>query len=329
MCFLRKLCIIFSLFCVCQLQAQKVDLFVVTTYDYKKAIQEDLNKPGQNTDKHPYSFLHVVVDSNKNYTIEELKDYHEGIVKTYKRRNTLLFVHGDGANFNELIPLMSQVPNLYNVNVILFAWPAQELKGFFGIPNYNQAKRNTSLVFNSFIHTVNHIRNCDSIGQGNVTLMFHSLGNLFAKQYAHYIVNNIEESKFFDNIVLNAPAVVSEGHELWADALTLKAKKNVYLNFNKNDRTLKATDFFIERQDLLGKDITSPYAQKIVYMDFSNTLKDATTYEDSHTYFLDIVPSTNEKVKNYYKTIVNGKTPEIKEPVFTQDTVVSNMFLFK
>ncbi len=307
-------------------RSQSVDLFVVSTYNYREAMASDLNRPGPGSDKHPYSFLHVKVAPDKTFSIEEVGSYHEGIQRTYKRRNTLLFVHGDGANINELVPLMSQVPDLYDVNVILFAWPAQEIKGITGIRNYHKAKENAAFVFDSFVHTLRHIQNCDSIAQGNVTLMFHSLGNLFAKQYAHYIVNNLDECVLFDNIILNAPAVVCEDHELWADVLSLKVKKGVYLNFNRNDRILKSVDTFLEHQSLLGRDVTAPYARKITYTDFSDVLKDASSYNDSHTYFIDVIPARNPGVMSYYRAVINGFDPDLgNRNIFRRDPVVTGM----
>ncbi len=290
------------------MQAQSHEMLVICTYDYKEAIKKQKNCPLKNR----FSYLYISVDSNKHYTIKEINSYQEGIARIYKDRNTLVFVHGDGSNIDDLVLRFGQLSALYDVNLILFAWPAQEIK-WNGIRNYKQSKKNVSTVFDAFTTTIHDIQNNNQLKQNNITIMFHSLGNLFAKNYAHYIINHLEEPAVFDNIVLNAPSAINGGHELWTDILAIKAKKGVYLNFNENDKMLKIADLFIEHKSLLGQNPELPLANHITYVNFSDILKNYTSYSESHTYFLGEIPSEKAIVKDYFNTILNGKNVDFTD----------------
>src|SRR6056297_2503003 len=172
----------------------------------------------------------------------------------------ILFVHGDGKSFKDAAVRGLKIQHIYDVNVIVFAWPSKMTNGT-GIKNVKNSKKNIETGINSFRDLLIMIQKYKKEHQwpgidNHISLFLHSLGNY----YLEYAVNNSLlkniDDELFDNLILNAAAVEQEGHVDWLSRLDIQ--KRIYVNSNKHDFTLNGLRLFSKAGKLLGERVKHP-----------------------------------------------------------------------
>ena len=235
---------------------------IVCTYNYKLPPQKRTTN-----DK-----IHYIVSTcykTSVITLTEKKDFSSAMDEAFLPKNILLFVHGDGFDIEKLAFRAADFPELYNINTILFAWSSYK--------NYNNSKKNIDLDFPYFLQLVDSIKNYAMKNNVKASVIFHSLGNIFAQKYAFYLENNPDVQQPFTNIIINSACIPTKDHIFWVDVLCQKASNNVYITVNKNDKILKLASIFKERKQILGKNQGGKISENANYIDFTNDLKNVSS----------------------------------------------------
>ncbi|MDD4847178.1 MAG: DUF1460 domain-containing protein [Bacteroidales bacterium] len=289
------------------------NIAVVCMYNYNDALETGLSSID--------TVLHYLVakcNRQGKYDIEEVPHFDTMMQKVKTDRNLLCFVHGFNSNIDEIIENSALFTAAYDVDLLVFAWPSYETKGKY-IRNYKQSRENVIYCIPNFSKTMSQVAkylrtNEDVRG----TLMFNSLGNLFAKKYAQYLINNVyDKNDFpqFENVILNAPCIFERDHDIWSDMLNRMTAKHFYVTQNGNDGVLKAASIFIEGGPLLGQADIVTHSEKLKYIDFTEILKNS-PYKKAHGYYeernLLEIPNTF----TFYYLILNGYTPYFNDTTF-------------
>jgi len=275
---------------------------IVCTYNYKLSAQER---------EISTSKLHYLVNAyDKNHAINltEKNDFSSAMEEAFTAKNILLFVHGDDFDIEKLVVRGADFPELYNVNTILFAWSSYRTS-HNSIKNYNNSKKSVDLCFPHFLQLVDSIKNYAIKNNVKATVIFHSLGNIFAQKYALFLANNPEIQPFFTNIIINAACVPTKNHAFWVDILGQKTSNHVYITVNKNDKILQLASAFIEYKPMLGKKTGRKISQNAYYIDFTNRLKNVSSDKkmpSCHTYFISYPPRENSEIREFYNTLFHS-----------------------
>lgn len=277
---------------------------LVCTYDYNTTLQQDdINAFDAST---PIKLSYVV--SRKGVDSTELEPHNslEQMVKSYaKSRNLLVYVHGDHSLLSTLLANGSKFADTYDNDLLMFIWPSNSIENRT-IQNYKQSKHNTMAVLSSFARTVDSLSHYCAKYDINCTLMFHSLGNLFAKNFVRYFVQHSALGRLaINNVLLNAACVWENDHDIWVDLLAKRIGGKVFITQNRSDRILALASDFIEYGDLLGMTSPTVRSANAIYMDFTDVLKrKADTYE-SHGYYLGPILDELPQIRRFYQSVFN------------------------
>jgi len=237
------------------------------------------------------------------------------------KRNCLFFIHGFNVNFIDALKAAEKLRKKYNVEIVLFTWPAKGAgegkkmpgEGFLGLLNYRKDKRIASVSAPHLAKSLKRLgqyfewnrQNGEDCGQ-SMNLLCHSMGAyVFKTIFKSSIYAPTEPT--FDNVVLAAADVNNEGHELFVDKIPHLRK--VYIAINEDDKALTASRMKIgEKQKArLGQLTRNFAAENAIYLDFT----DAPKLNDSHSYVMEC--STGEKKNIAHKVfneILNGQRGE-------------------
>ncbi|MBS4014423.1 MAG: alpha/beta hydrolase [Bacteroidetes bacterium] len=121
-----------------------------------------------------------------------------------KQGNWLVFVHGDAKTFDEAVLSGCEIRSIYNVNVVVFAWPSKD-KIINGYKNFSTSKKNVEKSiyhFNSLICFLKQLReeNTEFFENNGLSLFLHSLGNLYLQKMVE--LNMMPESPSLILIIL-------------------------------------------------------------------------------------------------------------------------------
>jgi len=279
-------------------------IVIACTYDYRQALSTRKSVAGDNDSLIRYAVL--ISD-----TIYEKPNFSIAIKDAFTtKKNLFLYIHGDGTNIDAAIKRGKDFANLYNVNVILFAWPSLKIHGT-SIKNYKISKRNTDLCFNRFVQLTDSIQNYINEEKVEVFAFFHSLGNKYAKDYANYLASNENLQSPFSDIILNAASVPAQNHAIWVEELSKRVKNKVFIVFNEKDKILKLATSFIEKYPLLGRNPGRDRTPTAFYINATETLIEVNkgTKKNrnslSHNYFFLRSPN----LKSVYDSLINNKIP--------------------
>ena len=275
---------------------------MVSTYHDKSLVKE------KTVDENKMHYFVNACDKTSFISLTEEDNFSLVMNEAFSPQNILLFVHGDDFDLEKLAIRGADFPDLYNINTILFAWQSYRIS-HNSIKNYNNSKKNADLSFPYFLQLVDSIKNYAMKHQVKASVIFHSLGNIFAQKYALFLEDNPDTQQPFTNIILNSACVPAKDHVRWVDILCQKASNKVYVTVNKNDNILLLASTFIEHQHLLGRKIGRKTSQNAYYIDFTDILRNVSSDKkmpSSHTYFISYPPRENPEIKKFYNTLFHS-----------------------
>lgn len=234
-----------------------------------------------------------------------------------KTRDWVAYTEGMGKLFTTDLYRGLSMAGQYHVNVIMFDYPSitttKKSLGnyFFAIGN----ARHAHSYFAPAITELKHLRDAGKMGNGKLTLFYHSMGNHVAKGIVkHHELDAINDTTWVNNLILNAPCVPRRGHKRWI--MQINCADNIYINYNNNDFTLGGA-YLVSKKLQLGHKPIRNICRKpnVTYINF-NTL-----CGQGHSNFLTLsgVQECKPTAAVYYNTILHGNAVNIHDTnMFTQ-----------
>lgn len=278
---------------------------VVCTYDYRQTLSDDDINNFDPSNMPPLSYLIATntADATVMATKDSFEDMMQGVVS---RKNLVLYVHGDHSKLSLLLSKGGEFTREYDTDYLVFVWPSNEIENG-SRKNYRNSKLNSMAVMPQFVQTIEQVsKYCEKSGI-NLTVMFHSLGNLFAKNFARYSIEHNDYSPLYIyNVLLNAACIWENDHDIWVDILAKRVRGRIFITQNEGDVILSLASTFIEKGDLLG--MTPPRIKSInsTYIDFTEALNGGTTTQESHGYFIGDIVKKKPELKLFYQQIFDG-----------------------
>ena len=219
-----------------------------------------------------------------------------------KDRDWLVYTEGMGKVFTTDLDRGITVGAFYGVNVLLLDYPSIHPKRkslrnyFFAINHAKDAYRNFAPVFD----TLKTLREQHLMGSGNLSVLFHSMGNNVMKEMVeHKQIRNINNTVWVDNLILNAPCVKQRKHRRWVDNINFA--EAIYVHYNPQDRTLFLANL-VSFSKQLGEQVKNPISDKAIYINFN------TVAGENHSNFLPNYRNGANKpeVFEHYRTLFHG-----------------------
>ena len=244
----------------------------------------------------------------------------EWFVETYDSLDMLLenpapyhdwaiWVHGDGQSFLLSMKRALEIQYLHRVNFIVFAWPTKAPdKGPIGnFKNSMDNARLTSPYFRELFLALQDYRKkpADGSGDEKLSILIHSLGNYALKLALEKGLLADLKPDLFDNIILNAPAVESEGHNKWVEELDLQER--IYVCYNDEDINLEGLRVISSFGVQLGERPVGPLAGNATYFDFTQSVGSRTNTGATHSYYYALIPRLSENIRGIYYDLLHGK----------------------
>ncbi|MDB4835007.1 alpha/beta hydrolase [Cyclobacteriaceae bacterium] len=223
----------------------------------------------------------------------------------------LIFVHGDSKTLEQSIYRGREIKELYNINVIVFSWPSKS-SNLHGLRNLKNSQTNVAKSINHF-HTLLQFaaafrqKNSSFKDESKLSILFHSLGNLYMQRL---IENHLQEglpNDLFDNLILNAAAVNQKNHHEWVEKINIQNR--IYINSNKHDFNLKGLRIFTSSGKQLGEKITPELAENVTYTHFDKSVGFKFKTGQTHTYFIGKIPDKSKNIKDFYSSLLHGEKP--------------------
>ena len=279
-------------------------ILVITNRPFEPENKDNIIFPNGIAQYRKVSYLEVAFNG-ANWLVKVHDNFHEAMKILDSSKDILLFVHGHGKTFNEILPRSMLIKNRYNVSLILFDWPAKN-------SNFNKSLARVRRCSDNFYSLLLDLENyrANSMGENQtLSVLAHSLGNYYL---THFVVNGCWQyihTPFIDNIIFNAPAVRSKEH---GEVISLiNISKNKYVVLNKNDRILRGANLLTSGK-MLGNVVIEPFADNTSYINFTNIAG------KEHTYFVGYnkFENDNPAVFNFYNTIIHGGQPNFSNGDF-------------
>ncbi len=239
-------------------------------------------------------------------TIKSYVQKHNSAFSDY-----VLFVHGDGKTFLHAAVRGLDIQNTYGVQVIVFAWPSRRDDGQV-FNNFATSLKNLQLSENHFaalIDSMSVVKHdyLKSNPDVKMNLFFHSLGNEYLPQYVKDSKKNRHQD-FFNNLVINAAAVSSEGHHSWVEKLDIQ--QHIFINSNAKDVNLNGLRIISAYGYMVGELLVEPLATNAYYVNFSDAIGFKLPPGRSHTYYIGEHVVNSAHVKGYYSDLFHGNVPD-------------------
>lgn len=224
--------------------------------------------------------------------------------------NALFFVHGFNTDFRDGLESAHRLEQLYNVEVILFSWPANGGGTLDGLSSYDEDKRDAALSIGALDRcfeklVIYFMRYAEQACKRKFSLAMHSMGNyLFKRLLSSSIYQG--ETQLFDNIVMLAADVNNEDHAEWVDRVQFRNR--LFITINEDDAALLASKALPgdNQKARLGHWPRNLTALNATYLDFT----DAAHIMAHHNYFSDESALQNSRIKEIFQRAFNGRKAE-------------------
>jgi hypothetical protein len=228
-----------------------------------------------------------------------------------KDKDWVIYTEGMGKLFTSATDRAMRMNAQYDVNVIMLDYPSIHAK-WRRTRNYYFSKHYASIAYKDFapvIDSVKILKTTSQMGSGSINLFFHSMGNIVLEKM---VLNNkiqfLNQNKWVDNLVLNAPCVRQYHHARWLNKIDFA--KRTYVLYNPKDFTLGGA-YFMSRWNQLGMKVKRPLSEKATYINFEKLVG------KRHSNFLNLrrYPAQPKAAVNIYGELLHG------EKVNVQDTL--------
>ena len=222
-------------------------------------------------------------------------------------KDWVVYTEGMGKFFTSGVDRGMSMAGQYGVNVLLLDYPsitAHKKR----LANYFFAKKNAAIAHKDFtpvLDTIRIMRSKNELGNGHLTLFFHSMGNIMMREIVKKKkVQQLNQSVWADNLILNAPCIPQRRHKQVLDAITFAER--IYISYNPADYTLGGA-YLVSKRYQLGKQVRKPVCQKAVYINFNELVG------SGHSYFLNLQGRTfiPRAAHIHYSTLFHGDTINI------------------
>jgi len=229
----------------------------------------------------------------------------------------LIFVHGDAKTFEQSILRGIVIKELYNINVIVFSWPSKS-PNLHGARNLKNSQFNVGKSLNHFVSLLQFVEDFKQINpsfqDGNkVSILFHSLGNLYMQRLIENKFQNGLPDDLFDNLILNAAAVNQRNHNEWVEKINTQDR--IFINSNKHDFNLKGLRIFTAAGKQLGEKVTPVLAKNASYTHFDKSVGFRFRTGQTHSYFIGKIPAKSKNIKEFYSSIIHGDQPSFNDQI--------------
>ncbi|RYE24563.1 MAG: alpha/beta hydrolase [Sphingobacteriales bacterium] len=224
-------------------------------------------------------------------------------------RDWVIYTEGMGKIFTNDIDRGMRLTAQYNVNVLLMDYPSIR-SNTKRIPNYKFAIKHARVAYKDFapvLDTLQQLRAAHRMGNGKLSLFFHSMGNnVMSKTVTSGKVALLNDKAWVDNIILNAPCVPEKRHRRWVDKLIFA--QHVYVHYNPRDHTLQGAHLLSFKKQL-GEKVKKPISKQATYINF-NSITDR-----GHSNFIYLPgrePAQPASIK-HYNTLFHGNEVDVSD----------------
>lgn len=197
----------------------------------------------------------------------------------------------------------------HHVNVLYLDYPSYNTdKGMLG--NYKFALSNAKQAgpdFAPLFSTIKAYREAGKMGNGRITLFFHSMGNNSIREIVKQdLLAPVNDKVWVDNLVLNSACVPEKHHAAWVDKI--RFARRVYINYNPKDYTLGGAKL-VSLTHQLGEGVRGTLSRQAVYINFNRLCG------RNHSNFIRLLSHyrTPPMALAYYKAILHGKKVNVKD----------------
>ena len=216
----------------------------------------------------------------------------------------VVYTEGFGKIFTTGIYRGLALADQHHVNVLYLDYPSYNTqKKMLG--NYHFALSNAKragIDFVPLLDTVKRMRENGQMGNGRLSLFFHSMGNNAIREIVlQGHLGEINDKIWVDNLVLNSACVPERGHAAWVNKINFA--RQIYINYNPKDYTLAGANLIsLTRQ--LGQGVIGDMSKKAVYINFYKQCK------SNHSNFVSLLSHKPvlPGITAYYNTIFHGST---------------------
>ncbi len=229
------------------------------------------------------------------------KSMHEGLSNMPKTKNFLMYVNGHGKNMRNMISRGFELSLNYEVNLILFDWPTNNIflgatatNAWMSAPNFSKTMLELSVLKDELIP------------ERAISIVFHSMGALVLKAFTGNPALEWIKEPFIDNIIMSAGAAPVRNHHTWVSKLDIQ--ENLYITYNQNDRTLRGASLLM-MEKMIGHGPVDERAAHAEYINFTSMAG------LEHNYFLNRneLHMRNPEIEIFFHHAFNGRNVTIED----------------
>jgi hypothetical protein len=242
---------------------------------------------------------------NGPWTVTQVPDLYTAIRALPPQRDWLLYTEGMGKRFTDNVERGYLMSSTYGLNVILYDYPSRRsdlglMKNFrFSLAEARASGDGWVRV----LQETDNLRRSGAMGDKQLTLFFHSMGNLSVREAALQKRIPAFTRPPADHVILNAPCVPARHHAEWLSDLNLG--RQTFVHVNRGDYKLRGASLLSGNRKL-GNKPGKEVAPGVHYIDFH------ASQGRTHNYFLWIPGRDNPlhpPVKTYFAHVLQGLTP--------------------
>lgn len=251
----------------------------------------------------------IVFSQNEKWHVKPYSDISTAVAAFPNNgKDWVIYTEGMGKIFTSELDRGMSMAAQYGVNIIMLDYPSiTTTKSRLG--NYFFAMKESKASYKYFtplLDTIRDLYTTKQMGDGNLSLFFHSMGNNFVREMVrsgkYKLING---DTWVDNLILNAACVQQGGHKKWLDKIKFAA--NIYVHYNPDDFVLGAAHL-LSKHKQLGEKLKAPISTNAHYINFSQLSG------QNHSVFLNLYKHEHVSPETWahYNTILHGNPIDFK-----------------
>lgn len=219
-----------------------------------------------------------------------------------REKPLLVYVHGRANKKGEPKKSVKEgiydALNAYDVNTIGFTWNADD--GGYD-PDLPAASAPDFLKFLGYLE--NYFRDQKNSNLAPPTLLTHSMGVIVVSTLAQRGSLGQTKPEIFSNVVLSAPAVVTNDHARWLS--DIRIARRIYVTVNEKDKMLWLAGLG-KTPDMLGHTLSTPWSNsgRVTYVDVS-------LLDVNHQYFVKAGQKGQLNLGKFYSDALKGQNLDL------------------